>query len=90
MDSREQRLARNENLFARSTSAVREIASVHGATCTSTSSTASARTRTARCGLELPLRDYERVREHGDRFLIAPGHNLPDIERIVERTSTGG
>ncbi len=33
--------------------------------------------------LELPLSDYERVREHPRRFIVAPGHDLPDIEDVV-------
>jgi hypothetical protein len=85
VDSREQRLARNENLFREINERVREIAAVHGADlhlyefyceCSNTDCTLR---------VELHLRDYERVRERGDRFLIAPGHNLPDIEEIVER-----
>jgi len=28
---------------------------------------------------------YESVREHGARFLVASGHELPDVERILER-----
>jgi hypothetical protein len=85
MNSREQRLARNENLFREINERVREIATVHGADlhlyefyceCSNTDCTLR---------VELHLRDYEGVREHGNRFLIAPGHNLPDIEEIVER-----
>ena len=26
------------------------------------------------------------MREHGDRFLVAPGHNLPDIEQSSSET----
>jgi hypothetical protein len=32
------------------------------------------------------LDDYEDVRGEATRFLIAPGHEVPAIERIVERT----
>jgi hypothetical protein len=85
VDSREQRLARNENLFREINERVREIASEHGTDihlyefyceCSNTDCTLR---------VELGLPDYERVRAHGNRFLIAPGHNLPEIERIVER-----
>jgi hypothetical protein len=33
--------------------------------------------------LEATLDDYEEVRAHGARFLIAPGHADGDIERVV-------
>jgi hypothetical protein len=32
------------------------------------------------------LEDYEEVRSEGTRFLLAPGHHEPEVERIVERT----
>ena len=32
----------------------------------------------------LALDDYERVRSHGARFVILPGHDIPGAERIVE------
>ena len=38
--------------------------------------------------VEMKLADYERVREQDDRFAVAPGHELPEIERIVERGAT--
>jgi hypothetical protein len=34
--------------------------------------------------IELNARDYERVRAHPRRFLVIPGHELPDVETIVE------
>jgi hypothetical protein len=38
------------------------------------------------CGTTLPIsrRDYEAVRTSFDRFLIAPGHELPAVESVVE------
>jgi hypothetical protein len=33
------------------------------------------------------LDDYEAVRGDAVRFLVAPGHDQPQIERIVDRTS---
>ena len=86
MDSREQRLARNENLFREINERVRQIASEHGSDvhlyefyceCSNTDCTLR---------VELVLADYERVRAHSDRFLVAPGHDLPEIERVVERS----
>jgi hypothetical protein len=36
--------------------------------------------------LNADLDDYEEVRSEPTRFLLAPGHEEPAIERIVERT----
>ena len=32
------------------------------------------------------LEEYEEVRSEATRFLLAPGHHEPEVERIVERT----
>jgi hypothetical protein len=39
------------------------------------------------CGdrLEMSLDEYERVRSQRDRFAVVPGHETPEIERVVER-----
>jgi len=40
-----------------------------------------------RCGehLRLTAEEYEAVRANAMRFVIAPGHELPDVEDVVER-----
>lgn len=35
--------------------------------------------------LEIRISDYEQVRADARRFIIAPGHELPEFEAIVER-----
>jgi hypothetical protein len=34
--------------------------------------------------IQLTTGEYERLREHPRRFLVAPGHQLPDVETVVE------
>jgi hypothetical protein len=36
--------------------------------------------------MTVDLEDYEEVRSEPTRFLLAPGHDEPSIEQIVERT----
>jgi hypothetical protein len=38
--------------------------------------------------LRLSAREYERVRVQDDRFAVAPGHESPELEEVVERTET--
>lgn len=33
--------------------------------------------------IHLTRADYESVREHGGRFVVRPGHEVPDVEHIV-------
>jgi hypothetical protein len=35
--------------------------------------------------LEIPCAEYETVRAHGRRFLVAPGHIVPETEEVVAR-----
>jgi hypothetical protein len=37
--------------------------------------------------LEIETTDYSRVRQDPRRFFVAPGHEIPDIETVVERHS---
>ena len=43
--------------------------------------------RALRCNVlvELTVSEYESVRSHSRRFLLAPGHELPAIETVVHR-----
>ena len=34
--------------------------------------------------ITLSVRDYERVRAHSRRFVVFAGHQLPDVEDVVE------
>lgn len=34
--------------------------------------------------ISMQVADYERIRARGDRFVILPGHEVVEIERVVE------
>lgn len=34
--------------------------------------------------IEVPLEEYENVRSHPTRFLVEPGHDLPELEEVVQ------
>lgn len=84
MDSRETRLARNETLFREVNERIeqavgglgREDAHVYEFLCECSN---------ADCTLLLPLTiaEYEAVRSDPRQFLVAPGHDLPEIERVI-------
>ena len=35
--------------------------------------------------LELTLAEYKAVRSHSRRFFVVPGHELPEVETVVEK-----
>lgn len=79
---REVQLARNEDRFRRVNERIRRSRPVVDA--------ASSLAFTCECDrlgcteiITVPIGVYEEVRRHGRRFLIAPGHGDPRIERVV-------
>lgn len=38
--------------------------------------------------LGLAVEDYQRIRSQDDRFAVAPGHESPELETVVERHET--
>ena len=87
MDAREKRLAQNESIF-RSVNERIEEAAISGkldghvfeflCECSN-----------ADCNLLLPMTvsEYEHVRTDPTQFVVAPGHDLPEIERVIVRTA---
>ena len=87
MDAREQRLVENEAMFRRINERIEEIARSQGPAdqhvyeflceCSNVDCTLLVR---------LSSTAYEFVRRDPTQFVIAPGHELPEIEEVVFRT----
>jgi len=86
VDARQERLARNEALFREVNERVRAIATVHGRDAHVYEFFCECSNADCTFQLQGTLAEYEAVRAHGDCFLIAPDHSLPEIELVVERT----
>ena len=85
MDAREERLARNETLFRSVNENIEEAA---------TSNQLDEHTFEFFCEcsnidctrlLPMTVSEYERVRSDPKQFVVAPGHELPEIEVVVAR-----
>jgi hypothetical protein len=83
MDDRQQEhLAANEDLFRRINEKIENVAAKHGGDsheflCECSDPDCSERVR-------VTLEDYRRVRENSARFLVAKGHVVVEIERVIE------
>lgn len=82
MTFREARVAKNEVLFREVNERIRELAPADGQT-----------EFLCECGdagcvelVTLSLTQYEVVRKDGARFFVRPGHEVSDIEDVVERS----
>ena len=85
MDARERRLAQNASIFRYINAGVRVGARPHGPDTHVYSFFCECANSDCTLQVELTTADYERVRADGARFFIAPGHELPEVERIVEK-----
>jgi hypothetical protein len=85
MDTREKRLAKNESVFRSINEQIEQLAASAGidehdyefvCECSNTD-----------CNLLLPMSvsTYEAIRKTPTLFIVAPGHELPEIETVVLR-----
>jgi hypothetical protein len=84
MDARTERLAANEVMFREVNEQIEAMAGqlgngghAYGFMCECSNVDCTAQ-------VKLRLADYEAVRAHGARFVVAKGHALPDVEQVVE------
>ena len=85
MDSRRERLAKNEAIFREVNE---QIESLNRGIAAITDQTMQV---VCECGdlrcidqLLMTVEDYERVRADARRFVVLPGHERPDVEDVVE------
>ena len=81
----EQRAARNEALFREVNENIARLEERHGQT--QTAPVYICECANAGCADQLAIdpATYHRVRQHGRLFFVLPGHEDPQLERIVER-----
>ncbi len=82
VSSREERLAANEELFRQVNERIAELTDKWGGNldlvCECADTTCAQR-------IVLTLHEYEQLRQDAHRFAVRPGHEIPDIEDVVER-----
>ena len=85
MDARTERIGRNEDLFRKVNDQIEGVNEAFG-TITGTMSLL------CECGklecieqIELTVDAYRELRADPTRFAVKPGHELPGVERVVER-----
>lgn len=88
MGAREERLGANEALFREVNERVAEVAERFIAGDTRDSRfdfNCECGNRDCAEQIALTVAEYEAVRAEATRFALVPGHEVPDIERVVER-----
>ena len=88
MDDREERLARNELLFRDLNEQVEFVATPVDADGSTFEFFCECSNLDCTLRLPLSLAEYENVRSDPTLFVVAPGHELPEIEEVLRRTDT--
>jgi hypothetical protein len=81
MPSREERLARNEVRFRE----INESAQPHRETQGGGRFVCECADRSCLVWIDVPTEQYVAVRQNPRLFVVAPTHEMPDIETVVER-----
>jgi hypothetical protein len=84
VDARERRLAENESLFRDINEQIHATAAVYGHDGHVYHWLCECSNRDCTLRLRMPLNEYEETRAHPARFIVARGHELPEIERVIE------
>jgi len=89
MSARDIRLGANEALFREVNERVADVAG-HFVKIETSPVQFNCECGSADCTaqIELTLVEYEAVRAEATHFAVTPGHELPEIEQVVERHST--
>ena len=85
MNPRDRRLAENEILFRQVNEGVEESASRHGDDDHVYDFYCECANADCTMHVHVTLAVYEEVRASGRRFVVLPGHDLPEVEDVVER-----
>jgi hypothetical protein len=80
LDVQRQRAARNQSLFREVNERIEDLASpasFAGFICECMNEMCDEQ-------VSLTLEEYEHIRSDSNRFLVLPGHNVPEVEEVVE------
>jgi hypothetical protein len=83
--SREERLAKNESLFREINERIDEVARRAAPVDEEAGFVCECAAMACTDRLPITLVDYEQARSEPTWFLVLPGHERPDVERIVRR-----
>lgn len=80
---RRRKLALNQALFGEVNDRIHELAGAMRGWHTTLEIICECSDETCTEFISLAIGDYQPVREYASRFLIRPGHEIPEIERVV-------
>ena len=85
MDERARRIGENEVLYRAVNERIEDLNEAFGMLAESMAVICECGKLECTEQIQLPIPVYERVRADPAQFVVIPGHELPDVEHIVER-----
>lgn len=85
MDERARRIGQNEALFREINERIEDMNAAFGALTETMSVVCECGDASCTQQIEIDLALYERVRTDPTHFLVVPGHEIVDVEEVVER-----
>jgi hypothetical protein len=85
MDERGQRIGRNEIVFREVNERLRELGEGFSLISEVAEFVCECATASCTARIQMPLSEYERVRSDPKWFVVVPGHEAFDYERLVEQ-----
>jgi hypothetical protein len=84
MDERARRIGENEILYRSVNEKIEGLNAAFGTLTQSMTVVCECGEATCATQIDLDVPTYERIRADGDLFVIVPGHEIPDVESVVE------
>lgn len=85
MDERAKRIGANEALYRSVNEKIESLNAAFGAITETMSVVCECGDASCAEQIDLSIADYERIRSEPTLFIIRPGHEIPDVEDVVER-----
>jgi hypothetical protein len=86
VDDRARRIGANEALYRSVNEKIESLSAAFGAITETMSVVCECGDASCAEQIEVSVPDYERIRAEPTFFIIRPGHEVSDIEEVVERT----
>lgn len=85
MDERTRRIGENEALYRAINERIGDLNETFGLVTESMTVICECADLECAAQIELPIPEYERARADPTHFVIRPGHEVPDVEHVLER-----
>jgi hypothetical protein len=85
MDERARKIGENEALYRAVNERIESLSAAFGPLTDSMTVVCECGDGSCAEQIEVPIADYERIRAEATLFFVRPGHEMPDVEDVVEQ-----